>query len=157
MSESLFPSDVTLDEYLIQCVTIDELLLDDAFKRTPAELAYWNARFADANRAYLLEKIESDRMAAQLYLEQREILLTLERKPTEAMIKASVECDDRHYNARIKLVTAEAEKVRLRGVCEAMLAKKDMLQSLGAKLRAEMAGDPTVRGQHRDYRAGGDG
>ncbi|KKN67989.1 hypothetical protein LCGC14_0455450 [marine sediment metagenome] len=154
MSEPLFPNDVSIDEYLMQCITIDELLLDDAFKRTPAELAYWNARFAEANRSFLIEKLDCDRMGAQLYLEHREILLTLERKPTEAMIKASVESDDRYYEARTKLVTAEAERVRLRGVCEAMITKKDMLQSLGAKLRAEMSGDPAVREQHSDYRAG---
>jgi hypothetical protein len=47
--------------------------------------------------------------------------------------------------ARAKEVAADAERVRLYGVLDALRSKRDMLISLGAHIRAEMQHDPMIR------------
>ncbi len=143
------------EEYQRDCVSIQPEDLDSEFCRVAADIAYWNAQYADANRSYLFAKIEADRVRGMLYFEHREALELMGKKVTEAQVGALVDTDPRQIDARTDLVETEARKVRLRGVCDAVIAKKDMIQSLGAKLRAEMAGDPTLRRDMNDFRHGG--
>ena len=62
------PGDKTRDEYLAECVVINDFALDEEFIRMPADMAYWNARYADALRNYLLAKLDHERNAARLHL-----------------------------------------------------------------------------------------
>lgn len=138
--------DMSVDAYLRESVVIDEIMnLDEDMRRISGDLAYWNMRFADGNKEHLLLKIEMDRLFGMLYLEHREKLELLKGKVTESMVKAAVDTDERWHDMRVQVIEAEAERIRLRGVCDAVVAKKDMLQSIGAKLRIEMSGDPTIR------------
>lgn len=140
--------DMDVDAYLYDSVNIDPVAdLDNEFRGISAAVAYWNARYADAIEAYLKNDLEHKRMNSQLYIEHREGLALAHGKVTEGMVRAAVETDQRYLDTKILSIESEAEKARLKGVCEAVSAKKDMLQSLGAKLRAEMAGDPALREQ----------
>jgi hypothetical protein len=80
----------------------------------------------------------------------REELLAKGDKATEKTVEASVECDAEYQEVRYRYVEAEAEKVRLAGIMEAMKSKKEMLISLGANLRVEMGSDPMIRSQQRE-------
>ena len=131
-------------DYLEQVVNIDAIQLDDHFRKVPAELAYFNERYADAVHQYLRAKATYEATRADVY---RQIRIEAEAsggKMTEALLSARVEGDERYQTAKIKHIDAESKKQRFRGRVEAVHAKKDMLISLGAHIRAEMS-DPMSR------------
>jgi len=117
--------------------------------RLPADLAHWNARFADAYEAFLEADLAFDKMESRLAVEHREELLAMGSKATEAAVREAVQTDPRWSQARMARIDAEVDKVRARGVVDAILAKKDMLISLGAHVRQEIDNNPTLREQVR--------
>lgn len=155
------PKDVTLDEYLEKCVTVRPESLEEEFRRLPAELAYWNAKYAAAYRALALAEAHRRSVTSRTHLEMRERLKSVTeeelaktpkaklRQPTVGDIEALVEGDELVILARRAELEAECEKVRIQGAVEAVRTKKDMLVSLGAHIRAEMEGDPVLREQVR--------
>jgi hypothetical protein len=139
----------TAHEAVMEAVAIDPLLLEEEFSGIGSRLAYWNEQYAESFRQFLRAKANYDRTEATRYLAIREELDNGGKKPTEATVKANVEVDDEVVTARLRLVDCEAEKVRLWGVLDALRAKKDALISLGAHIRAEMGGSPSMREQMR--------
>lgn len=140
-----------LEAYLHKCVSIDPLQLQQEFAEVAAELAYWNAQYADALGRQLLAKIDREKLAGQLFFDKRQELHDKDDgRVTEAAIKAAIEIDSQYNVARSEEADAQAEAVRLKGVAEAVRTKRDMLVSLGAHVRAEMEGDPSIRSQHRN-------
>ena len=143
-------------EYLRECITLDDLALDEEFIRMPADMAYWSAQYADALRTYLFAKFEHDRNAARLHLQTKAANeVGMGKKATVGDLEAMVITDPEYERTYLPLLEADVDRARLRGVVDAISTKKDMLQSLGAKLRAEMAGDPIVRREHAERRSGG--
>lgn len=138
-----------LDDYLRECVRIDPLRIQDEFVRIPADLAYWNARYADAQRAFLMAKIDLDVIKAKLGPLTRRAIADKGGKATEDLIKNMVESHADVIDAREQLAVTEVEKSRLYGCLDAIRSKKEMLISLGAHMRAEMEGDPSLRQQAR--------
>ena len=86
-----------------------------------------------------------------MWLETRESLLA-DGKATEKLIEAKAMCNPEWQKAHIALVEIEAEKTRVRGICDSIAAKKEMLISLGAHIRSEMEGDPMLRRDHNNQR-----
>ena len=142
------PNDTDLGEYLRECTQIDDLALDGEFIRVPADLAYWSARYAEAHRAHLLAKHEVDTTHARLHLSIKAEADLNKTKMTVADLDAAVKSHPDYLAAVLDVIDADADRLRLRGSLEAVAAKKDMIQSLGAKLRAEMGADPMVRADH---------
>jgi hypothetical protein len=132
-------------------VKIEPLAMQEEFVRIPADLSYWNAQYADLLRRFLVAKAESEHLWARIWMETRETLL-IDGKATEKLIESKATCNPEWQKAHLALVELEAEKARVRGVVEAIEAKKEMLISLGAHLRAEMEGDPMVRRDVRNQR-----
>lgn len=143
------PADADLDLYVKQSVAIDPVLVREEYVRLPADLATWNARLVAATERYLEADLVVDRTTARLTIEHRERLLACGEKATEAQVKAHVESDERWISARMDRIEAEVEKLRVRGVVDAVLTKRDMLISLGATIRQELH-DPRIRRQARD-------
>jgi hypothetical protein len=141
-----------LDSYVTDAVTIEPLALEEEFVRMPADLAYWNNQYANALRTYQLAKRAVEQLNALLTIEHRERLNRVVNRVTEAMIDSAVQIDERMDEAKEALIHAEVDKVRIAGVCEAVRTKRDMLISIGAHVRAEMARDPVIRTQHADAR-----
>lgn len=141
--------DIDVDEYLAESVQVYPESLQEEFVRVPADLAYWNARYAEAVRAYQLSKIDLSRTESALRIEVRESLMAGGAKVTESMIEAAVVGDDRFHDCRLREVEAEVEKIRLYGVIDAVRTKRDMLISIGAQVRAEMESDPSIRERSR--------
>jgi hypothetical protein len=139
-----------LNEYLNKCVQIDGTAINDEFIQFPADIAYWAAQHSNAVKAFLRADQEHDKVRAKRWLIIREELLAKGDKATEKTVEASVECDAEYQEVRYRYVEAEAEKVRLAGIMEAMKSKKEMLISLGANLRVEMGSDPMIRSQQRE-------
>ncbi len=141
---------IEIDAYLLDCVTLLPEALQEEFTRVSADTAYWSRRYSDAHKGYLQAKVKAKRMRALVYIDQRETLLSNNVKVTEALIEAKVECDERVQEADDALIVAEVERAEMDGAMEAVRAKKDMLVSIGAHVRAEMARDPMLRDQTRE-------
>jgi hypothetical protein len=74
------------------------------------------------------------------------------KEPTVDDVKAAVKSDDKLWQARLRLIEAQVARERMRGRAQSVSARKDALQSIGAKIRAELGGDFVMREQHRGVR-----
>lgn len=150
---------ITVEKFLDDCVRIHPELLQEEYVNIPAHLAYWGERHARALRQVLALETELARakdeqkerramLWVQLYDERAEKGEKTSEKVMENMVDAHEDmrlAREGVLLARQKLDGAEAEKARLWSVCDALRTKKDMLVSLGAHVRAEMAHDPMIR------------
>ena len=136
------PTDVV--KFLSESVHIDYLDLKAEFIKVPSQTSYWNAQFADAHKAYLVAKILDKQVFAALWSGG-------EGRVDD--IKAEIENSMKMKTSRARLIEAEYERERLKGVCEAVRTKKEMLISLGAHVRAEMDNEPRIKEAHRETTA----
>jgi hypothetical protein len=135
------------EAYLRRCLTLDKDDLNEEFCSVPAAIAYWNERLAFAVEAAHIAKIDYDREWARMFVMLRE--RDTGGKPLAAeLVKAKCDSDEELYAMQLDHAKKSAEVTRLRGIVDAVLAKRDMTQSLGAKLREELRGDPALR--HND-------
>jgi hypothetical protein len=137
-------------EYARLSVAIEPLALQEEYVRLPSDMAHWGARYARAFKAWKLAALAEERVEAELHLEHRERLAMLgggegKKGPTVDAVKSAVVNDQRYHDAHYRTIEAEVEKLRVQGTLEAVRAKREMLVSLGAQLRAEMQSDPRVR------------
>jgi hypothetical protein len=137
-------------EYTHRAVRIDPLDLREEYMRLPGDLATANARYAEALDAYLEAEAHAKSETAKLYLQLRELMAIKGDRVTEAMLLATLESSPKWLEIRGRVVSAEVDKVRARGLCDAIHAKREMLVSLGAHVRKEMDNDPTIRKQYQD-------
>lgn len=143
-----------LQPYLKECVKVDPLDINSEFMRIAADLAFWNAQYAKALERFLTAKARDKFDRARLEPLVRQAIINAGAKPTEKQVDAQIEQrDDVQANIR-ELISAEVEKNYMFGCLDAIRAKKEMLVSLGAQMRAEMQGDPRISEQarhaHRD-------
>lgn len=136
---------------------IDSVNLNDAFCRQPAELAYWNGEYAKAYRAAAAAKANEKQVRAATREVVRERLMAMRGKATLPDIDSALEIHEDVVEATEQTTEADYEKVRIFGIVDAIRAKKDMLISVGAQLRAEMEHDPSIRAQQRNSRITADG
>jgi len=134
-------------DFLTDSVKIDPLDLNREFVEFPARLAYWNNNLADATDRYLTAKADYETAKAAARVRLRSSTLTIGKAPTREDIDAMVVLDDDVRSAQEVFMKADVDRTRVRGIVEALCAKRDMLQSLGAKIRAEMHSDPALRAQ----------
>lgn len=139
--------DVEVTEYLKECVTIEPMALEEEFVRVASDLAYWGAKWADAQKAAALTKLTRNEVEAALDAEHRAEAAQNGEKVTEKVIASRVASDDRMKAVEVALIEAEAAASRARAFADAVRAKKDMVVSLGSQVRAEMQADPSIRNQ----------
>ena len=133
------PQIVSFDfDSIKSAVRIEPSVLNEEFVRLPSDLAYWNEVYANAVGALLDARRKVEETEALVYKELKSIVDDKGKAPTEAHMKANVTDDLRLKLARQNEDEAEVTKVRASGVVEAIRAKRDMLISLGAHIRAEM-------------------
>lgn len=145
--------DMEIDQYEHDSVTIDDLDLENELTRVPADLAYWNARYSQALKQHLEAKLEAHRVQAACRIRLRTQLEGRKGKgPTVDEVKDGAQVDEQAYEAELAEIAAEAERARLRGVCEAVSARKDALQTKAANLRREMESTPAKAREQRSLR-----
>lgn len=168
--------EVGLDEYTIQCVMLDDTDLDGEFSRVAADLAYWNAVYAQALREYLTQKAAVKQVRARRFVELRVELMQADLaeedddtappapakakapkrsatpRVTDGRVQTAVDCDAEVVDAEMALIEAEVAKVQAQNHADEVLAKKDALQSIGARVRRELDADPEVRRRHAQAR-----
>ncbi len=140
-----------LERYLKDCVAIEPLALTEEFVRLPADLAYWSEQHASAYRYALERELYRKTLEGKLYSEHQLRLaagrIGAGRGPTVDEVKSAIAQDPSYIAARAEENEADSARVRLLGVVEAIRAKREMIVSLGAHLRAEMQHDPLLRTQ----------
>jgi hypothetical protein len=144
--------DIEVEKFLKDSVDVEPTLLQEEFIRLPADVAYWNERYAGKLKAHLATKVEVDHLHARLYIEIRETMEAEGKKATESAVEAKIETSPVYHQMRLTLVGLEAEVAHLKGVLEAVRTKREMVISLGAQLRQELQHDPVIRDQLRAKR-----
>jgi predicted component of type VI protein secretion system len=138
---------IEVEDLLCEAVNIEPTLLDEDMKRLPALLAYWNERFSQEHKAYLVAHVERQRVEARLYQEEKDAKAGA--KATIKDLDAAVTLNPEFVAAMDAETQHEAEKARLYGVMDALRTKRDMLIQMGATRRVEMQGDPRIREESR--------
>lgn len=146
------PSQEELTQEVLDAVTIMPEVIQEEFVRVPADLARFNHRYAEAQKVYLRAKHNLDRVEAELYISMREAIINAGGKPTEKQIEAGIKVQPAYQAAVDDLVDAEHKKAETYGNVDAVRAKKEMLISLGAHIRSELEGDPSLRERSRGRR-----
>lgn len=149
--------DLEVEQFLRDCVNIEPLALNEEFIRLPADLAYWNERYAQAYKKFLASKLDVDKVRAQRQIHYREALPLEGKKVTESVVEAAVDIDEQVIRAREAHIEAEHEKTRLYGVLDAIRSKRDMIIQIGAQVRTEMQGNPQLRSELRGDRMAKEG
>lgn len=126
-------------EYLHQSVDITPEALQEEFRRIPADMAYWGERYAEATREALRTYAGRKLAYAEALLRVKGQAKVTGGKLSEAEAAAHAETDPMYQQAVLDEVEAEAAKVAAKTRFDAVVAKKDMIVSIGATQRAEMA------------------
>jgi hypothetical protein len=144
------------EEYAKRCARINPALINDEFVELPGHLAYWTGRYADAYEVWLDAKRNREQTYHRLSIGWRTTLEGGGRgkakgssRVTIGEVESHVVIDSDYIQAQEEELEAEVIKLRLHGVLEALRAKKEMLISLGAHIRLEMANDPLIRKEMR--------
>ena len=141
--------DREIDKYQRDCTNIEPLALQEEFVRVPADMAHWNGKYADAFEDYEQSKLHTRRLESLIQIEVRDRLARDGGKTTEKAVESAVAGDPRLQAAEDEQLRTEVQLVRLKGVCEAVRCKREMIVSLGAHVRSEMQMDPIIKNQHR--------
>jgi hypothetical protein len=137
----------SFDEKLIRSATqIEPIAINEEFVRLPGDLAYWNGVYADAVRNLLDAQRLSDAGEARIREGYR---AKVTEKVTEKYLDSCVAMDADFAKLREAEDDAEANKARAAGIVDAIRAKREMLVSLGAHMRAEMQPGPTINTMER--------
>jgi len=137
--------DVEVSEYLKQCVDMVPEQINEEFSRMSADYAYWNEKYAEANRLELVTEWSEKKAYASAYLQKKMEAQVSSTKTSEATLDAEVKTSQVYGRAVEEHIEARAATAHLKGVLEALKTKREMLISSGAHLRQEMQGDPIIR------------
>jgi len=127
-----------LSEYLNQCVTVDDVALNEEYIRLSADYAFWSSKYADSRRTHAISKLNRETVRSTLRIAHREELAEDNNRVTESMVTSAVDIDPKWIGSKHNEIDAETDMVRLSGILEALKTKREMLISLGAHARAEM-------------------
>ena len=142
---------VDFDDYLVECVCIDDDDLRSEYVRVSTDLAYWAKKHGEAEYEYLAAKANVKRSEAAAYTDAMQILADeydvgkLPKKPTEKMVEARAAEDENVDDALDRFARASSWRKEVDGYVEAIKSKRDMLVSLGADLRKEREAEPYLR------------
>lgn len=157
--------DMAADEFLIASVHIDRNNINGEFLQVAAQFAYWNEKYAEAQRAQQIAELDLKKLIATVHVRERARLIeeapeeevgtgknvrTRRKLPNADDVAQAVEGTLEVQNARQGIAEASVEAHRLGGVCSAVRTKKDMLIAYGSMLREEMRGDPSIRAEQRE-------
>lgn len=131
---------------------IDPEQIDTEFMRLPGDLAYFGQRFAEASEILNELELKLEVYEARTGMMIREAKSLVGERVTNDTVAAKMKATPDWQALREKIIEAAATKLRAKIDLDAMIAKKDMLISLGAYMRAQANGDPSIRlptGKHK--------
>jgi hypothetical protein len=113
---------------------IDQTNMVQEFTQAAPMVSYYCELYATARRERDLAKLKRERVEAAAWVEQKALTV----KGTVADIQAAVAADQNVIDARLAEVEADYAYTLAHSNVRAAETKKDMLQSLGAHIRADM-------------------
>lgn len=122
------------EEQEVEITDVDQSNMDEEFATQAGQFYYLAAAHAWAERNEKAAKYELDTVYAQLDTAYR---ATLSGKVTEKIVESNILTDARYVDYQNKYLDALENAGKLRGACDAMRQRKDMLVQLGAQRRAE--------------------
>lgn len=135
--------------YLKESVGITPEAISEEFIRTPSDMAYWGERYAESVTRALRAYHDRKRAYAEALLTVKGLAKANNEKLTEADAAAKAEVDPSYQAAVVEEAEAEGAKAAAKTRFDAVVAKKDMIVSIGATQRAEMA--PHQLRKNNDY------
>jgi len=137
------------DAEVRRATTIEPAALQEEYVRVPADLARWSWARTEAARALRLAELDLEVVESAARFRIRDGLEAEKKKATVDDLGAMVAADQARQDAVRRVIEATALKERAADMVRAIEAKKDMLVSLGADIRAEKEGDPSIRDRRR--------
>jgi hypothetical protein len=128
------------DQMITDCA-INLSDLDGAFIAQSSLVAYYASRHADAIRQSERLKLMLEVTEARAAKTYREEALAAGEKTTEARISQEVTLNTTVVKARMALIDARQVTDVLKGACDSLRQKRDMLIQLGVDRRDERRGD----------------
>lgn len=119
--------------------------IQEEYRRLPGEVAYAGMLLAEAERAQREAELDARMVTARRALTIRAELEMRGQKVTEGLVAANLESDSQWQDAQVREIARRADRARIKAVCDALDAKRDMLISYGAHVRQEMRPDPIIR------------
>lgn len=133
-----FVHDLPLDEWQKSCLELDPEILTEQMRTLAGQVAYWNSRFAEAQREFN----RATRRRHELRARTRQNLRATMPKATIEALGDALEMDEAYITAQEQCFELEAVMLKAQAWAKAMDAKRSMLMSLGGFLRDEL-------GEHR--------
>lgn len=134
--------DLPIDSWLRDCLELDPELVSESLRKLPGQVAYWNARAAETQRAFQYAEQKRHQYRARRRMELRTTLA----KATIEAVGDAIETDPVYADLQVECIEAEAAMARTQGIARAMDAKKAALMSLGGILRDELRTVDRFRG-----------
>ena len=125
--------------------TINPEQIDMEFMRLPGDLAYLGKCYAEASEILRELELKLEVYEARTGMAIREAKTMLGERVTNDTVASKMKSSADWQALREQIIEAEANKLRAKIDLDAMIAKKDMLISLGAYMRAQASGDPSIR------------
>jgi hypothetical protein len=122
---------------------VDELSLTKEYCEFAGQYSYFTQKYATAYKAALVAKHQLDVCKQAAYIRAKETSVN-GKPPTDKYAQAVSETSLEVSSAFNNYSEAEAEKVWYKNAVDVLSAKREMLISLGAKIRVEMAGNPAL-------------
>lgn len=121
----------------IFAVDVEDLSID--FSQQAALYAYFSTLTVEAERQLALAKFDTEQQYAAADNKWRHYKDRREEKYTEAVIRSLILQDSDYYKAEERRIQLDYEASLLKSISRALAQRADMLISLGAMTRQEMA------------------
>lgn len=137
-----------LEAYRVACVSIDRDDMDAERVRLPADLAFWGERYAEAVEAHQLacETTKATYATAFVLLDSGTDQRTGKPMAVER-VKHFTDQDPSYRDAAQAEARTAGAKMRAYAVIEAVKAKQNMLQEIGATIRRELDANARNHGE----------
>ena len=131
--------DEEFEQFLYECVTIDENDLSREFFRISSQIAYWARRAGRVEEEYLVAKAALKEAESRAFLAAKdELVFNGDKKPTKDTIEALANTYESVMSANQEFASVSGQRKEVQTTLDALMAKKDMLSQLGADRRKEM-------------------
>ena len=134
---------------------IDRFNLNEEFTKHSERFAWYATAYELAQSYENRLKVDLERLYALLDIKVRGTMTQQGMRITEKKVENAVITDNTYMDLMDRYQSAKEQTGVLKAARDAMYAKKDVLVSLGANIRAEMQSDPSLlmesyKNKHRE-------
>lgn len=124
---------------------IDSTQIEEEFIRLPGDLASLSELHVEAAESAEYADLALEILEARATAEIREHAKLMGDNATVNFLSSKLKLRPDWQSAKRESIARRAEEARAKAMVNAVIAKREMLISLGAHIRAQLMGDPTTR------------